>query len=806
MRVSYKWLQDYVDIPWTVEDLADRLTMAGLLVEMLEPMGAGLDDIVVGKVLAVEKHPNAQQLYVATVQVGAERLTVVTGADNVVSGTLVPVARPGTKLPDGRVIGRVELRGVPSEGMLCSEAELGVGDDADGIWLLPPDVRDGQPLREALGLDDVVMHLEVYPNRPDCLSVIGVAREVAALTGNPLRLPEAPIAELAERADSVTSVRIEAEDLCARYQARVLRDVTVGPSPAWLQQRLRVAGMRSINNVVDITNFVMWEWGQPLHAFDYDQLAEGRIVVRRARPGETIVTLDGQERRLTENMLVIADAERPVAVAGVMGGADSEVTDGTTRVLLESATFHAPSVRRTAKAFGMRTEASHRFEKGLDPNVVALASARAASLMQQLAGARVYAGSVDAYPQPVQPWTVTCRPARVRRLLGADIDDGQIRGYLTALGFTVEPAATAGEPAFSVTVPTHRRDVQREADLIEEVARLYGYDRLPTTVPGGLQEPGRQARPLPFLDRVRDILTAFGLNECITYSFVDPATFDKLQLAEDDPRRRAVVLRNPLREDQSVMRTSLIGGLLETAARNVARRVTDLHLFEVGTVFMPKAASPTEPPEEPRRIGLLMTGAPPERWWGDKRPAVSFYELKGVVEQLLEQCGVAGSFAPAGEPYLHPGRQAVVSVGDETLGVLGELHPETAAAFELEGRRVYVAELDADALERLTRRDIRFAPLPKYPAVQRDIALLVPKDMPAAMVEEAIRRHGGELVELVRLFDVYEGRQVATTHRSLTYSVRLRAKDRTLTDDEANAVMERIEGGLADELGVRRRV
>jgi len=806
MRVSYKWLQDYVEIPWSVEDLADRLTMAGVLVEALEPMGVGLDDIVVGQVLTVDRHPAAEQLYVTRVQVGAEQLQIVTGAANVTPGALVPVARPGAKLPGGRVIQRVELRGVASEGMLCSEAELGTGDDAGGIWLLPPDVRHGQRLVDALGLDDVILHLEVYPNRPDWLSVIGIAREVAALAGTTVRLPQAPIAELAEGAQAMASVHVEAEDLCPRYQARVLRDVQVGPSPAWLQQRLRAAGMRSINNVVDVTNFVMWEWGQPLHAFDYDRLRGGRIVVRRAQAGETLVTLDGTERRLTPDMLVIADAERPVALAGVMGGADSEVTANTTRILLEAATFHPVSVRRTAKALGMRTEASHRFEKGLDPNTVALAAARAASLMQQLAGAKVYAGAVDVYPRPVAPWSVTCRPARVRRLLGADIGDEQIRGYLVALGFGVERAQQDGETAFRVTVPTYRRDVQREADLVEEVARLYGYDRVPTTVPGNVREPGGQQRPLPFLDKVRDILTSFGLHECITYSFIDPASFDKLQLAADDPRRRAVPLRNPLREDQSVLRTTLVGGLLETAARNVAHRVTDVHLFEIGAVFLPKGLPVAELPDEPRRIGLLMTGAAPERWWGDKRPSVSFYELKGVVEQLLERLGVRAEFVPSNEPFLHPGRQAAVRAGEAVLGVLGEVHPLTAAAFELEGRRVYVAELDAEALERLSRAQVRFVPLPRYPSVQRDIALLVPKALPAAVVEDAIRRYGGELVESVRLFDVYEGPQVAADHRSLAYSLRLRAKDRTLTDEEANAVMARIEEGLASELGVRRRV
>lgn len=806
MRVSYKWLQDYVDIPWTVEELAERMTMAGLLVEMMEPMDVGLDDIVVGKVLDVQPHPDAEQLYVVRVRVGAEELTIVTGAPNVTKGSLVPVAKPGAKLPDGTVIQRTELRGVMSEGMLCSEAELGTGDDADGIWLLPPDVADGVPLVQALGLDDVIMHLEVYPNRPDCLSVLGIAREVAALTGGTVKLPDLDVQELPEPAADLTSVQIVADDLCSRYAARVLRDVTIGPSPAWLQQRLRVAGMRPINNVVDVTNFVMWEWGQPLHAFDYDKLSEGRIVVRRAVAGETIVTLDGNEHVLEDNVLVIADAVRPVAVAGVMGGADSEVTDDSTTLLLESATFHPVSVRRTAHAFGLRTEASHRFEKGLDPNAVAPAAARAARLVQQLAGASVYAGAVDVYPNPVEPWVVPCRPARVRRLLGADVSDTEIQSHLVSLGFEVTTADDEGEAKLHVTVPTHRRDVQIEADVIEEVARLHGYDQLPTKLPGGASAVGRQEPPLPFLDDVRSVLTASGLHEVLTYSFADPLTGDKLGLKENDARRRAVPLRNPLREDQSHLRTSLVGGLLETAARNVARRVTDVHIFEVGAVYVPESLPLTALPDEPRRVGILMTGALPERWWGDKARTASFFEMKGVIEQLLERLGIAARFEPADEPYLHPGRQAAVITGDVVLGVFGEVHPTVAARYDLDGRRVYVAELDADMLAQTATDEILFAALPRYPAVQRDMALLVPKTVSAAAVVDVIRTRGGDLVEAVELFDVYEGPQVEETHRSLAYSIRLRDKERTLTDEEANQVLDAIEQALMAELAVRRRM
>lgn len=805
MRVSYNWLQDYVDIPWTVEELAERMTMAGLLVETMEPMAVGLDDIVVGKVVDVQAHPEADNLIIARVRTGMEELTVVTGAPNVALGQAVPVAKPGARLPDGTVIERAEFRGVMSEGMLCSEAELGTGDNADGIWVLPPDVVDGRPLVQALALDDTILHLEVYPNRPDCLSVIGIAREVAALTGGRVKLPPLTVDELDEPADSITSVQVDAGDLCSRYAARVLRNVTVGPSPAWLQQRLRVAGMRPINNVVDVTNFVMWEWGQPLHAFDLDRLAGERIVVRRAASGERIVTLDDVERQLTDDMLVIADAERPVAIAGVMGGADSEVRGETTRLLLESATFHAVSVRRTAHAFGLRSEASHRFEKGLDPNTVPEAASRAASLMQQLAGADVCRGMVDVYPQPVTSWVVRCRPARVRKVLGADITDEQIAHHLKSLEFDVTSAQSGDEAAYDVTVPTYRSDVRREEDLIEEVARLYGYDQLPTTLPAGAMAVGRQQSPLPFLDKVRDVLVAAGLNECITYSFADPAAGDKLLLSDSDPRRAVVTLRNPLREDQSVLRTSMVGGLLDAAARNIARRVTDVHLFELGAVYLPKSLPVSELPAEPRRIGILMTGGLPRRTWGDKPGAASFYELKGVVEQLLESCRLEAEYEPSQEPFFHPGRQAAVVVDGVALGIIGEIHPRAAAAYDMDGHRLYVAELDADALAEKAADQVMFTPLPRFPAVQRDMALLVPYSVPAARVVETILDYGGDLVESLELFDVYEGAQVEAGQRSLAYSLRLRARYRTLTDGEANEVLARIEEALATELGVRRR-
>lgn len=813
MRVSYGWLQDYVDIPWTVEQLADKMTMLGLMVETMEPLADGIGDVVVAEVLRLERHPNADELSIAVVSDGVSQRTVVTGAPNVAVGQKVALARPGVQLPGGQHIEAVSLRGVTSEGMLCSEAELGVGEDGSGIWVLPDDAVVGRFVVDALKLDDVVLHLEVYPNRPDCLSVIGVAREVAALLGQPVRLPDLTLEETRRRADEIVTVHIADEDLCARYTARVIENVTIGPSPAWLQQRLRVAGMRPINNVVDVTNFVMWEWGQPLHAFDLDEIEQDRIVVRRAKPKETIVTLDGTERALQQHMLVIADGARPVAVAGVMGGANSEVTEKTGRILLESANFDPVSVRRTAHHFGLRTEASHRFEKGLDPNVVPAAATRAAQLMQRLTGADVLAGSADVYPRPVTPWTVACRPARVRSLLGIDIEAQQIASYLRSLELDVQEQeavadgdALQKESTFVVTVPTHRPDLREEADLIEEVARMFGYDKIDARLPQGIVQVAKQSEPLPFLDKVRELLVAAGLDECITYSFVDPRSADKLRLAADDERRKVIALRNPLKEEQSVMRTTLLGGLLETAARNRARRNTSVHLFEIGAVFLPESLPLQRLPKEARRVALLMTGTLPENNWGRKPAEASFYDVKGVVEGLLAGLRVETTFATADSPTLHPGRGADVFVEGKRCGIVGEVHPDVAEAYDLAGVRLYVAELDADLLAEVTSGvRLRSTRLPRFPAVERDIAVVVSKSVSAASVEAAIKEYGGRLLEQVRLFDVYAGAQVEQGHQSLAYALTLRSDERTLTDEEANEVMDDVERGLAERFGAKRR-
>lgn len=804
MKVSYTWLQEYVDCPWSAAELADRLTMAGLKVEGLARLGEGLEAIRVGEVERVEPHPSADNLYVAEVRVGPEVFTIVTGAKNVRAKDRVPVAPPGSRLPDGRVIETVTFRGVPSQGMMCSESELQLGRDASGIMILPPDTPVGKSLQEALMLDDWVLELEIYPNRPDCLGVIGIAREVAALCQRPLRLPADDFPEEGPESREMVRVSIEDDALCRRYIAHLADSIQIRPSPLWMQQRLRAADMRPINNAVDITNYVMLEWGQPLHAFDFRTLRGGRIIVRRAREGEEILTLDGQKRSLTTDMLVIADAERPVAVAGVMGGGETEVTEDTPIILLEAAHFHAASVRRTSRQLGLRTEASHRFEKGLDPELAEKGARRALSLLNQLAGARIYRGSVDVYPRPASPWKVSFRPNRVNRLLGVQLSGQEMARILERLGFEPRRLDEPGEERWEVTVPTFRTDVQREADLAEEIIRLQGFDTVPATLPRSPAAPGGQNRLLEAIDRVREVLVGCGLMEAITYSFVSPKRNDWLLLPETHPWRQQVRLRNPLSEEHSVMRTNLLGGLLDAAARNASRRIYDVHLFEIGAVYLPDPLGGDRQPMEPRRLGLVMCGALPETMWGHPVREADFFSVKGVLEQVAQALRVKLEFRPSAHPSFHPGRQAEVLLEGRLVGLVGEVHPRVLEAFEAP-ERTCAAEIDLEPLVEASGGIPRYKPLPRYPLVRRDLALLVPVGCAAAQVEQVIREVSGQLLDTIGLFDVYEGKQVPQGFRSVAYTLGFRSDERTLTDEEVTQLIARIEEALEARLQVHVR-
>ena len=807
MNVTLNWLKTYIDFEFSPSELADRLTMLGVEVESVKQLGAELEGVIVGSVTSIRPHPNADKLVLCQVDTGGtEELQIVCGAPNVREGMLAPVATIGATLPVGLTIKRAKLRGETSQGMLCSEKELGLSDDAAGLMELPTDTHLGIPLSEALGLDDVVFELEITPNRPDCLSLIGVAREIRAETGNPLKLPTVDLKESSTNAGDLTSVTINAPDLCPRYAARVIQGVKVAESPAWLQQRLESVGIGVINNIVDVTNFVLMEYGQPLHAFDYDKLTENRIVVRRATDIEQITTLDEVERELTPDMLVIADAEKPVALAGIMGGYDSEITETTCDVLLESAYFNPSSVRATAKALGISTEASYRFERGADPGVVLAALDRAAQLIAELAGGTVCEGTVDVYPGQ-QPLTqIQLRPERVNFVLGTMLEAAEMVQILNRLGFDVD---TTGE-VYQVTVPTFRSDVTREIDLIEEIARVHGYDNIPTTLPkGDIPVPVPNSKT-EVRRCIKYFLLAAGMMEAVNYSFCDPNCFDKIRLDVDDPLRNTLRLRNPLSPEMSVLRTTLTPGLLENAQHNRNHQIDTIAIFEIGGVFVHDGESGRSDLRiatlEPERVAGVLAGQIGEGVYSDPYRPPDFFDIKGLVEGMLEICGVVDwTLQKTDVPTFHPGRNAEVLLGDKRIGVFGEVHPEVLENYDLP-YKAYLFEFNLEGLADATTFAKRFEPISIYPKVARDLAIVVDKAVLSDMPTELIYTTGGDVVDSVRLFDVYEGEQVPEGKKSLAYTITYHSATETLTDKAVNALHDKVVKRLNQELSAELRM
>ena len=798
MNVTLNWLKAYINFEFSPGELADRLTMLGIEVESIKHPGDELEGVIVGSVTSIRPHPNADKLVLCQVNTGGtEELQIVCGAPNVREEMLAPVATIGATLPVGLTIKHAKLRGETSQGMLCSEKELGLSDDAAGLMELPTDIPLGTPLSEALGLDDVVFELEITPNRPDCLSLIGVAREIRAETGNPLKLPTVDLKESDINVQDLTSVTINAPDLCPRYAARVIQGVKVTESPAWLQQRLESVGIGVINNIVDITNFVLMEYGQPLHAFDYHKLTENRIVVRSATDGEHITTLDEVERKLTPDMLVIADAEKPVALAGIMGGYDSEITETTCDVLLESAYFNPSSIRATAKALGISTEASYRFERGADPGVVLAALDRAAQLIAELAGGTICNGIVDVYPGQ-QPLTeIQLRPERVNFVLGTTIEAAEMVQILNRLGFDVD----ATGDVYQVVVPTFRSDVTREVDLIEEIARVYGYDNIPTTLPKGdipvpTSNPKTEVRR-----RIKHFLLAAGMMEAVNYSFCDPNCFDKIRLKANDLLRNTLQLRNPLSPEMSVLRTTLMPGLLENAQRNRNHQIDTIALFEIGGVFIHDGEE-----TEPERVTGILAGQIGEGVYSDPYRSPDFFDIKGLVEGMLEVCGIVDwTLQKTDALTLHPGRNAEVLLGDRRIGVFGEVHPEVLENYDLP-YKAYLFEFDLEGLADAAIFTKRSEPISIYPKVARDLAIVVDKAILSDMPTELIYTTGGDAVDSVRLFDVYEGEQVPEGKKSLAYTITYHSATETLTDKAVNALHDEVVKCLNRELGAELRM
>jgi phenylalanyl-tRNA synthetase beta chain len=807
MLISWKWLKDYVEIDLSPEELAEKLTMAGIPVATVTKLDAGIEKVVTGKLVEVGRHPGADKLSICGVDVGTEILQIVTGADNIRQGDIVPVALIGAKLPSGLEITESKLRGVASNGMLCSASELNMElknlapEQRTGIYILPSDTPLGLDAIKVLGLDDVVLEFELTANRADCFSVIGIAREVSALTGKQIRMPLLSLQEKGENVHKFASVQIEAPELCTRFAARVIRNVKVGPSPEWMQQRLRAAGMRPISNIVDITNYVLLEMGQPLHAYDYNLIGKQTLIARNARKGEKLTTLDGNKRELSEGMLVIADAVQPAGVAGVMGGLATEVTANTKAIILESAVFDNVSIRRTAKALGLRTEASHRYEKGVDINGVIRAIDRAAKLMEELGAGEVCKGVIDQYVNITFPTQISLDPQRVNRFLGTRIATKEMVDILERLEFTVE-----GREILKVTVPTWRHDVTREADLFEEIGRIFGYNNIPDTLPKGHAMQGGEGYGEEIQTIIRESLVASGLYETVTFSFSHPRILDALRMAADSSLRKAIPLLNPITEDFPILRTTLLGNTLEVIAYNINRKVDDVKVFEMGTVFLPKDLPLTELPIENQMLVGAITGKRYPTAWNQGRDIVDFYDLKGTVETLLQDLGIANyRFAPSEHPSLHPGKTAAIFAGDTEIGVLGEVHPLVQEAFGL-SKQVYLFELSVDSLIAAAALIPQYQALPKYPAITRDLALLVDNAIPATRIISTIQKAGGSLLKEVTIFDVYTGEQVPTGQKSMAFALVYQAQDRTLTDKEIEEVQKSILEELSSSLKAQIRM
>jgi len=797
MLVPVNWLKDYVNIEEiSIKELDERLVMSGSKTEGIKTFSEEIEGVVTGRIVEINSHPNADKLLITKVDVGTEIIQIVTGATNLKEGDIIPVALAGAKLPGGLKIKKGKLRGEISNGMLCSAEELGFPDNVvpkeskDGIFILNGDFELGVDILEVLDLKDSVIEFEITPNRSDCLSMIGMARETAATFNLNLKYPSIEIKEEVDDIKDYTSIEVLDKDLCPRYSARIIKDIKIQPSPSWMQIKLMKAGVRPINNIVDITNYVMLEYGEPLHAFDIDKLEENRIVVRRARKGEEIKTLDGVVRKLSEDVLVIADGKRPVGIAGIMGGEDSEVTKNTKAILVEAACFDKTSIRNSSRSLGLRTEASSRFEKGIDPNIVTVALERTCQLIEALGAGKVVKGTLDIYRDIRTNNTISVRPKRINKLIGIKLDTEEIIDILERLELKVEKK----EELLEVTIPTFRSDLEQEIDIVEEVARIYGFDIIKSTLPPGTNWGGRtNAQEIEHY--TKNILNALGLNEISTYSFVSPKVYDQINLPGDSFYRNALKLINPLGEEYSIMRTTLVPNMLEVLSRNYNRNVSRAMAFELGRVFIPKELPIKELPIEKNLLVLGM--------YGDK---IDFYTIKGILCNLFDKLGIKGySFEPEkNHTTFHSGRCATVVYGNHILGTIGEVHPDVLENYGFDDR-VYIADVDFNIVLQITRLERYYSPLPKFPAITRDIAIVVKEDIYAKEIEDIIKANGKPLLEKVELFDIYRGKQIPEGHKSMAYSLTFRASDRTLKDEEVNKVYDKILENLKDTIKAKLR-
>ena len=806
MNTPISWMKAYVpDLDVDVQEFVDKMTLSGSHVEGYEKKDKNLEKIVVGRIETMEKHPDADKLVVCQVNVGSESLQIVTGAKNVKVGDLIPLVLDGGKVaaahgddneyPDGIKIKKGKLRGVESNGMMCGIEELGSSRDfypeapEDGVYVFPEgsSVKPGDDAVHALGLDDTVVEYEITSNRVDCFSMIGMAREVAATFRKPFYPPIVTVKANDKDVNDFVKVTVKDHDLCSRYCARVVENIKIGPSPKWMQDRLKAMGIRSINNLVDITNYIMEEYGQPMHAYDLDTIANHEIIVKRANDGDTFVTLDGQERKMDSNILMICDGEKEVGIAGIMGGENSMITDNVKTVLFEAACFDGTNIRLASKRIGLQTDASFKFTKGLDPNTAMEAINRACQLVEEMGCGDVVGGVVDIYPEPVKEKVLEFEPDRYNKLLGTDISKEEMLTYLTKLELVYN------EQDNTLTIPTFRQDLNCAADIAEEVARFYGYDNIPVSLPKGEATVGKK----PFDQRVqgiaREICERNGFSGGMTYSFESPKVFDKLLLPEDAMERQAIVIANPLGEDFSIMRTVSLNGMLTSLATNYNRRNKVARLYELGNIYLPKALPLTELPDEKMRLTLGMYGA------GD------FFDMKGVVEEIFDKLGVTGAECePSNDiPYLHPGRQARIQKGKLDLGFIGQIHPEVGDNYNLK-TEAYVAVLNMEVITMLTNFDRKYEGIAKFPASTRDLSMVMDKGLFVGQIEHVIKKNAGKILESCELFDVYEGEQVGEGKKSVAFSLIFRAKDRNLESAEVDKAVEKVLDALR-QMGIELR-
>ncbi len=792
MLVPIKWLNDYVDIDVGIKEYADAMTMSGSNVDTIIEAGKDIDKVVVGKIIKIQNHPDADKLIITQVDIGGEIIQIVTGADNVREGDFIPVALHGSTLPDGTRIKKGKLRGVESNGMLCSPDELELTaeqlpegtDMTGGIYILDKEYPLGIDIKKVLGMDDKIVEFEITNNRPDCLSMLGIARETAATLGKKLKYPKVSLPTDSKDVEKYVSIEVKNPDLCPRFAIRVIKNITIKSSPSWMQERLIKAGVRPINNIVDITNYVMLELGQPMHAYDLDKLKGKKIIVRNAAKEEMLTTLDEKNRNLNESVLVIADGERSIGIAGIMGGYDSEIEDYTKEIALECANFNPVSVRMSSKRLGLRTEASSRFEKGLDLELIPIAINRACYLIEQLGAGEVVDGIIDIYPKIKEKRIINFRTDRVKWLLGIDISVDMIKRMLRSLEFEVD-----GEEVLKITVPTFRDDIETEADVNEEIARLYGYDNIPSKLMDTTFTQGVISERQKIKNIAKDNLTAQGLYEVLTYSFVSPGVFDKINLAKGDHKRKAITLINPLGEEQSIMRTTIIPNMLELIGRNYNRKIEEGSFFEISKVYIAQSLPLTGLPDEKDTLTIGMYGN------------YDFYDLKGIIENLLFCLNIQHyKILPSKHDTLHPGKTAALWINNIEIGFFGEVHPFVLNNYDIPAK-TYIAELDFEKIFAKVNLNRIFVPLPRFPSIERDIAIVIANEVSSGQIEDIIKNKGGKLIERIELFDVYKGSQIEEGYKSLAFRLVYRSNEKTLTEDDITKVHNRIINSLTNQVG-----